>query len=190
MKRPFIKYSPLAIILLLLIIIGFYLIKARHQVTIDLALLDANSGEGLRMTRLHFIQNNPDEGMKWILDAEQGTSSKDMQHIQFEHFRLKLEPENGPSVELEGGGGEYDKNTYEINLQGDLQGITDTGYKILTNHMVFHQKERTIKSEEPVKIIGPFFSVEGKGLFMNMETDTLRVLSDVTTRIDKESLVL
>jgi LPS export ABC transporter protein LptC len=188
MKRPFIQYSPLAIMLLLFMIVGYYLIKAQQEGTAGVALHDMHSGEGLRMTQLHFIQNNPDEGMKWILDAEQGASSRDMQHIRFKHFRLRLEPEKGPSMELEGIGGEYDKTTHEINLQGNLQGVTNTGYRILTNHMVFHQKERIIRTKEPVKIIGPFFSVEGKGLFLNMETNTLRVLSDVTTRIDKESL--
>ncbi len=166
------------------------MIKAPKKFTEDQFLLETVAGDGLKMTNIHYIQNNPLEGVKWILDAREGASSKDMQRISFKTFRLKLEPQNGSSMELKGKSGEYDKRSNEINLRGDLYGMIDDEYKIFTDQLIIQQKEGYLRTEEPVRVIGPFFSIEGKGLFLNFEEETLRILSNVTTRIDRTSLVL
>jgi LPS export ABC transporter protein LptC len=190
MKRPFIKYSPLAVIILLILVIGYYLFRDEHLDKEAPFFQDKDSSEGLKMTKIHYTQNNPDEGVKWILDAEEGTSSNDIQHMAFKDFHLRLEPESGSSMELEGKGGEYDRRTQEISLSGALRGMTNNGYQIMTDHIVINQKEGYVRTEEPVKIIGPFFSIEGKGLLMNMETEKLSILSDVITFINRESVAL
>ncbi|MBN1850216.1 MAG: LPS export ABC transporter periplasmic protein LptC [Deltaproteobacteria bacterium] len=185
-----IRYSPLAVIILLILSIGFYLTKDRHSDTSPSFIQEQDSRDGLKGTNIHHIQNNPDNGVKWILHAEEVTSSTDMQHMMFKNFQIRLEPENGSSMELEGEGGEYNSRTQEINLWGALQGRTIDGYQILTDHMVIHQKERYLKTDEPVKIIGPFFSINGKGFFFNMETEIFSILSEVTTFIHRESVSL
>jgi len=184
------KYWPIAVIVLFLVVIGFYLIKARYENVEDLIVTDLISEEGLRLKNIHYIQNNPDESMKWVLDAKEVRFSKDRQHISFKNFRLKLEPEHRPSIELEGRGGNYNKGSSEISLRGDLHAYTDDGYRIITEHILYRQKEGYLKTEEPVKIIGPFFSVTGRGLYFNLEKETLRIMSDVTTLIKRKSFVL
>jgi lipopolysaccharide export system protein LptC len=46
-----------------------------------------------------------------------------------------------------------------------------------------------VSTEEPVKIFGPFFSVSGKGLIMDLEKESAKILSDVTTTIEQEFLI-
>jgi lipopolysaccharide export system protein LptC len=60
----------------------------------------------------------------------------------------------------------------------------------VTQRLQYKQKEGYLRTEEPVKIFGPFFSVVGRGLYLNPETETLRIFSDVTARIDGDSLIL
>ena len=190
-KKPQ-KYWPLLGIVILLIVISFYLIKARYNTIEESIVSYFVSEEGLRLENIHYIQNNPDEGVKWTLDAKEGKFSKDKLHISFKNFRLKLEREKRSTFELEGRGGDYNKASSEINLWGDLRGYTDNGYSIITERIFIKQNECYVKPEERVKIIGPFFSVTGQGLYFNLEGEILKVLSDVTTLIDmeKESLVL
>jgi LPS export ABC transporter protein LptC len=190
MKKTLFRYSPLAVIVFLFLVIGFYLIKAPKKFTDDRLWVETVSGDGIKMTNIHYIQNNPHEGVKWVLDAKEGASSKDMGHISFKTFQLKLEPQNGSSMELKGQGGEYDKRSNEINLRGDLYGMINGEYKIFTDHLIIRQKEGDLRTEEPVRIIGPFFSIEGKGLFLSFEEETLRIHSNVTTRINRTALVL
>jgi len=190
MNHPFIKYTPLAVIILLILVIGFYLTKDRQLNTSPSITQEKDSRDDLKGTNIYYTQTNPDEGVRWILHAEEVTSSTDMQHMMFKNFQLRLEPENGSLMELEGEGGEYDRKTQEINLWGALQGKTNDGYQIMTDHMVIHQKERYLRTDQPVKVIGPFFSIEGKGLFMNIETEMLSILSEVNTFINRESVAL
>ncbi|MBW2609170.1 MAG: LPS export ABC transporter periplasmic protein LptC [Deltaproteobacteria bacterium] len=190
MKKSPLKYWPIAAIMLFLMVIGFYLIRAQYESADNLIVTDLIPGEGLRLKNIQYIQNNPDEGVKWVLDAKEVRFSKDRQRISFKNFRLKLEPENSPSIELEGRGGDYNKDSSEISLRGDLHAYTDNGYRITTEHILYRQKEGYLNTEEPVKITGPFFTLTGRGLYLNLEKETLRVISDVETLIKRESFAL
>ena len=160
--------------MILFIVIFFYMIRARYNTVEEAIVSYLVSGEGLRLENIHYIQNNPDEGVKWTLDAKEGKFSKDKRHISFKSFRLKLERESRPTFKLEGRGGDYDKVSSEINLWGDLCGYTDNGYSIITERIFIKQNECYVKSEERVKIIGPFFTVTGKGLYFNLEGEILK----------------
>jgi len=190
MKKFFKKHWPLMGIGMLLIVIGFYLIEFQNEMVQMPMLTDHNSGEGIRLKDIHYTQTNPAEGVKWVLDAQGVEFSKDRQSFSFRNFRLKLEPKNSPVIELEGENGDYDKTAGEINLYGDLQGYTDNGYRIISEHVTFKNKEGSLQTDEPVKIIGPFFSADGQGLYFNMERETLIINSNITTLIDKKALVL
>ncbi|UCF84174.1 MAG: LPS export ABC transporter periplasmic protein LptC [Desulfobacteraceae bacterium] len=184
------KHWPLLGIGILLLVLSLYIIRSQKPTMKESLPPDAVTQEGLKLENISYTQNDPDEGMKWILDAKEVRFSKDKTFFSFRNFRLKLQAENRPRVELEGKRGDYDKNSGEINLRGDLRGHTDNGYRIITDHILYKEKEGYFKTDEPVKIFGPFFSVAGRGLYFNPEKEILRIISDVTTRINRDSLVL
>ena len=186
MKRLLTKHWPLIGIAILIIVVSFYLIKAKDEIIKAPILAKFDSEEGLKLNNIHYTQDDPDKGVKWTLDAKEVKFSKDRQSFSFRNFLLKLEPENKPSMELTGENGDYDKNSGEINLRGDLKGSTDNGYRIFANHILYQQKEGYLKTEEPVIINGPFFSINGQGFHVNLNQETLRITSDVTTRINSE----
>jgi LPS export ABC transporter protein LptC len=189
MKRFFRKHWPLVGIALLILTVGFYLGRARKEIVRKPVLADVASGEAVKLADIHFTQHTPGGGMKWTLDAREVTISLDRQRFSFNDFRLKLEPQNRPSVELEGKRGDYDKASGEIKVRGDLRGQTENGYTIMTDQAVFKQKEGLLETDEPVRITGPSLSVEGTGLRYRVETEDLNIHSDVTTRIDVRSLI-
>ena len=175
-------------LVVLLTLISYYLIKSRHEIMEDLILTAQVSDKGLKLENIHYIQNSPDEGVKWVLEAKEVEFSRDRTIMSFRHFRLKLNPKNRTAIQLKGEGGDYDKRSSELNLRGDLQGQTENGYRIFTDHILYSQKEGYLKTDKPVKIIGPFFSMAGQGLYLNLDGETLSIMSDVTTLINRESL--
>lgn len=190
MTHLFKKHWPLIGIAVLFLVVGLYIIGARKDMVKAPGLSDIVGEEGLKLKNISYAQNDSNKGMRWTLDAQEVKFSKDKTYISFKDFRLKLRPLNRPTVELEGKRGDYDRNSGEINLHGDLQAYTDNGYRIITEHILYKEKEGYLKTEKPVTILGPFFSVSGRGLYYNPEKETLRILSDVTTRIARESLIL
>ena len=190
MIRFFKKYWPLLGIAILLVVVGLYMVGAQKEIIKKSLLLDIVGEEGVKLKNVSYAQDDPNKGMKWTLDAKEVKISKDSTFISFKHFKLKLKPNDRPWVELTGERGDYDKNSGEINLHGDLQAHTDNGYQLITEHILYKEKEGYLKTEEPVRIFGPFFSVAGRGLYYNVEKETLRIFSNVTTRITKDSLIL
>ena len=190
MTRLFKKHWPLLGIGLLLLVVALYMMGAQKVLMKEAILPDIMGEEGLKLKNISYAQNDPNQGMSWTLDAKEVKISKDKTFISFKDFLLKLKPQDRPWVELKGKRGDYDTNTGEINLHGDLEAHTDNGYRIITDHVLYKEKEGYLKTEEPVKIFGPFFSVAGRGLYFNPEKETLRIYSNVTTRITKDSLIL
>lgn len=190
MKKHLKKYWPIFGLAVISLIVVYYLINARTGDIKDSIISRLIPEEGIRLENIQYIQNNPDEGMKWTLNAREVKFSKDRQHISFEDFKLRLEPENKPPVELVGQQGTYNKSLDEIQLRGRIRGVFEDGYRIDAERLLYQQRKRALKSDDFVRITGPFFSIQGKGLRVDLERKNFQILSDVTTIIDRETLIL
>jgi LPS export ABC transporter protein LptC len=182
MKKIPLKYLPVMGIIILFIVIGFFLFKSGSGIKVAV-LKKIKTDEGFIIGEVHY--NDPSyQGTRCVLDAVRVTLSKDKLLSSFDSFRLKLVPLNNPSIEIKGNKGVYDQNAKELNLRGNLQVSSDNGYSIYTEHITYSLKDGVLKSDEPVRIAGPFFSASGKGLLINPENNTYEIISDVTTLIE------
>jgi LPS export ABC transporter protein LptC len=92
-------------------------------------------------------------------------------------------------LEVKGKRAEYNKDRGEISLWGGLEGSSGNGYRISTERVVINEKKRHLRTDESVQISGPYFKVTGRGLFVDFEKETLKILSNVTTILNKERLI-
>ena len=189
MKSSLTRQWPLIGLGLVVALVAFYLIRSGKEYTQRSFLWEAMSGDGAKLKDIHYTQDDPDKGLKWVLDAREVRFSEDKKSILFHDFHLKMEPENRPYFELNGKRGDYSRDSGEINLWGNLEGFSGNGYRIVTEHLLINEKRGHVSTEKPVKIFGPFFSVAGQGLFVDLEKERLRILSDVTTILDQGSLI-
>jgi LPS export ABC transporter protein LptC len=183
------KSLPLIGVVFLFAVIGFFLVKTDTEepekkipkVTIPKADI---SSENFKVT-----ETDPDKGTKLTLEADEGSYSlEDEGSGRFKRFSLKYQTNNVLDFELEGASGEIDRAKNEINLTGGLKGKTGDGYIIYTERITIKQKENCIKSDEAVIVEGPFFRITGKGLYMNLEKKTLKILKDVNSIFDTGAL--
>jgi LPS export ABC transporter protein LptC len=188
MKILFKKHWPLLGLGALLLLVAFYLAKSAKDIVKTTAFLkDVVSGEGLKLKDIHYRQDDPDEKVKWFLDAEEVQFSEDRKIIRFYNFKLKVEPEGKDKFKLNGKRGNYFKDSGKIELWGNLKGFYGSDYKIFTEHMLVTEKSGLLHTEKPVKIFGPFFNVKGRGLFADLKNGKIKILSNVTTIINEET---
>jgi len=190
MNKFFRKHWPLVAMSLLLAAMTVYLFQARREPVEQKAAQDKESEEGIRLKDIHYVQDDPAHKVNWALDASEAKLSKDQQFVTFLNFHLTLKPENKPVVTVKGKQGEFDKRTGRLVLQGDLIGETEDGYRFTTEQAVYHHKEGYLEADQAVKISSAFFSIEGKGLLLDLGKEKLQILSNATTLIYGEPPIL
>ena len=168
---------------LLLAAMTVYLFQARRGPVEQKAAQDKESEEGIRLKDIHYVQDDPAHKVKWTLDASEAKLSKDQQFVTFVNFHVTLKPQDKPVVTVQGKQGEFDKRSGRLVLQGDLVGETEDGYRFATEQAVYHHKEGTLETDQAVKISGAFFSIDGKGLLLDLGKEKLQILSNATTLI-------
>ena len=172
----------------MLLVVGFYFAKAGKDFIKTTAFLkDVISGKGVELKDIHYRQDDPDEKIKWVLDAKEVRFSEDKKTIRFFDFYLEVDAEGRPGFSLRGEKGTYFKDIGKIELRGKLDGSYGTEYRFLTEYVVINEKKGTVNNEEPVEIFGPFFTVKGKGLFADLSEKKIKILSDAVTTIDREA---
>lgn len=174
----------------ILAVMTAYLFQATKEPVKQATPQEKESEEGIRLKDIHYVQDDPAQKVKWVLDASEAKLSKDQQVVTFSNFLVTLLPENRPTVTLKGKQGEFDKRTGRLVLQGELMGRTEDGYRFSTEQAVYNHKEGFLETDRDVKISGAFFSVEGKGLFLDVSKEKLQIHSNVTTMIQGEPPVL
>jgi LPS export ABC transporter protein LptC len=184
---PFLKkHWPLVGITLLLLVAALYIFGTPKSGDEGARFTDMVLEKGVDLTEnITITQENPDKGVKWVLDAKEVKFSDNQATYSGIDFRVRLELEDGAKVELKGERGDYDANSGEITLRGNVNGQTEDGYRFVTDHLLYREKKGSLDTDAPVKIFGPFFSVSGQGLDFNQEEEVLRILADVTTHISQ-----
>jgi LPS export ABC transporter protein LptC len=166
-----------------------YLVMSGRQVIGERLLGNLLPEEGLKLKDIHYTQDDVERGLKWVLDAEEVTLTQDNESLVFHDFILQLESKERAPVKLVGKKGHFNRTTGVMELWGDLEARSEDGYCFKTDHLLFNQKTGIITTESEVEVEGPFFSVEGQGLFVDLNQKDVKVMSNVTTRVHEKALL-
>ena len=188
MIKHFKKQWPIIGIMVILLVVASYLVKFGRKVIQEPDFNVVIDGEGIKLKDIHFTQNDLTKGLEWVLDAKEVKSSLDKNTVLFQDFHLKLKPQNRPFIKFKGNEGVYTRKSGEINLWGELEGYSEDGYRFITERVLFNEKTGFLTTNKPVKISGPFFTVTGKGLYVDLKKERLKISSDVTAILNNESL--
>jgi LPS export ABC transporter protein LptC len=165
----------------LIALAAFFLARSGKDSEDRSSLPELVPGEGVKLKEVRYRQDDPDRGLKWALDASEVLFSDDNDRVFFKNFVLRLEPVSRPPMRLTGGEGEYIRKTGIIMLKGQVEGVSDDGYRIITEGVTIEEKTKRARSDSPVKAWGPFFTIQGNGLFVDLEEEIFRINKEVTT---------
>src|SRR6185503_17082290 len=79
--------------------------------------------------------------------------------------------------------GSRTKNFLLANRSEPLVIYTQSGYTIYTNHLVWTDQTREIRTQDPVHIVGNGLDVKGRGLLGHLDTEEFEVLEDVHVEV-------
>lgn len=182
-RGAFIRLIPFLVAGILIAIAAFLFIRSDKDRGNRSSLPEIVPGEGVKLKEVRYRQDDPDRGLKWALDAAEVVFSEENEKVFFKDFLLNLEPAERGAVRLTGKDGEYDRRRGIIILKGVVEAESKDGYRIVTQDVTINERARRAESDAPVRAWGPFFTVEGTGLYADLETRTFKLRKDVVTTV-------
>jgi len=128
-----------------------------------------------------FTQSKGDV-VQWQVQAKQARLFEQDKRAVLREVAFTFYGTGGDEVTVHGEEGTLDtatKNFRLINRQTPIIVRTRSGYTIYTNHLVWTDQAREIRTEDAVRIVGHGLEVKGQGLLGRMETEEFEVLQDV-----------
>ena len=120
--------------------------------------------------------------VQWQVQAKQARLFEQDKRAVLRDVALTFYGAGGDEVTVHGEEGTLDtatKNFRLANRQTPIVVETRSGYTIYTNHLVWTDEAREIRTEDPVRMVGHGLEVRGHGLIGRMESEEFEVLQDV-----------
>jgi len=159
---------PIAGIVFLLMIAAFFLFKVPHLVMVSSTTSNLVPGESLKVSDVKYSQ-----------DYKNGEG----EIVALKDVFLKLDSVEKNSFTIKGNEGDYFRESGKIILKGDVIGRSANGYQIETSLLIYSQKDESVETDQPIRVVGPFFRVEGDGLYIDLKTKKFMVKENVCTTV-------
>jgi LPS export ABC transporter protein LptC len=186
-KLP-LKYLPIAGIVILLVIVGYFF-KMGFKGGESAVKNASPPEEQTTVKNFRVAEDNLDKKIRYILEADEGIYSEDNKQVSLKDFRLEIQPLDGnqdlKSMEITGEKGVYNEETKEVVGEGDIQGHSQSGYNIFTEYILYGKTDCIVRTDKPVRLTGPYFSVTGKGLIFDTQKDTIKIFPETHTSIEE-----
>ncbi len=134
-----------------------------------------------RISEFSFTQTKGDV-VQWQVQAKHARLFEQEKRALLDVVDVTLYGEKGKELTVSGEEGTLDtatKNFMLMNRADPLVVETAGGYTIYTNHLVWTDAAREIRTDDPVKIIGNGLAVTGRGLLGRLDSEEFEVLEDV-----------
>jgi len=134
-----------------------------------------------KLEQLIFTKSKGDV-VQWQVQAKQARLFEHDKRAVLHDVAFTFYGTGGDEVTVHGEEGTLDtatKNFRLMNRQTPIVVETRSGYTIYTNHLVWTDQTREIRTEDPVRMVGHGLEVKGQGLLGRMESEEFEVLQNV-----------
>lgn len=142
---------------------------------IDLALQD-----------LHYTHS--EAGVKrWTLDADKAEYLKESSLAKLEKVNLTyFQTRSFGDIYLEADQGRLNQASRELDIWGDVVLTTDNGEKFYTERLHYDERERSLTTEDPVRIVSPRLELTGVGMKVEIDRGYMIVKDRVRALLQPE----
>ena len=134
-----------------------------------------------KISQFEFTQTKGDV-VQWQVQAKYARLFEQEKRALLSQVDVTLYGLKGKELTVSGDEGTLDTATKDFALMNKVEPLivrTGGGYTIYTNHLVWTDATREIRTRDPVRIIGHGLSVTGRGLLGHLESEEFEVLEDV-----------
>mgnify|MGYP002400230385 CR=1 FL=1 len=176
------RRTLLAASVLLAVFLGYLLIRNTDSIPTDHSIAHEPMEQAdAKLSEFLFTQSKG-ELVQWQVQAKQARVFEQEKRALLHDVALTFYGGDGEKVTVHGEEGAFDTASKDFVLSNREKPVTVTttsGYTIHTNHLVWTDKSREIRTDDPVRIVGHGLEIQGRGLLGRMESEEFEVLHDV-----------
>lgn len=141
-----------------------------------------SSNADVVVNNVHYTEDK-DGKKQWELEALKAQYFKEGDLTIFEDVNLTLYAKNGRIYVIKGKNGKLMNETKDVEVNGNVTVTSEDGYKMNTESLKYTASGKQITTNDKVSLTGPKMDVEGIGLLIDMNRETVSVLKNVRTVI-------
>lgn len=144
---------------------------------------EAPPGDSQASLSLHGVQLTETAGdeTRWDLRAAEGEYFKDRQITLLRDVEVTFFTRDGRTLTLRGDAGRLATDTKDIALTGNVVAISSDGYRVTTEALEYSNRDRTIRGDGPVEMVGEAVDVSGVGVTIRVEEQTVSIPEQVSS---------
>ena len=141
-----------------------------------------NGSADMRLEKVRFVEDK--HGQKtWELEAKSVHQYQEENTMVLEDIKVTFYAKEGRTLLLTGKQGKIYQDSKNVELTGDIVLTSSDGYQLKTQSVSYQHAENILSTSDPVEIEGEQLRLTGKGMLVNTEAKTLKILSQVKTQL-------
>src|SRR4030043_497249 len=141
----------------------------------------STDGADARLEKIRFVEDK--HGQKtWELEAKSIQQYQDQNIMVLEDIKVTFYAKEGRTFFLTGKQGKVHQDSKNVDLVGDVVLTSSDGYELKTHSVAYRHLEKIVSTSDPVEIEGEQIRLTGKGMLVNIENKTFKILSQAKTQ--------
>jgi LPS export ABC transporter protein LptC len=125
----------------------------------------------------------------WELEANSVNQYEAQNIMVLEDVKATFYTKEGRILYLTSKQGKLYQDSKNVDLIGDVVLTSNDGYQLKTQSAFYRHAENIVSTPDPVEIEGEQVHLTGKGMLVNVEAKTVRILSQVKTHLKGKNKV-
>jgi len=183
------RKTKVVILLLIVFVAGIVLVSLRTSLrarkvseAVEKVTKVSTEGADMQLKKIRFVEDK--QGQKtWELEAESVHQYQEQNMMVLEDVKVTFYAKEGRIIYLTGKQGKVYQDSKNVDLLGDVVLTSSDGYQLKTHSASYRHSEKTVSTSDPVEIEGEQLRLTGKGMLVNVEAKTFKILSQVKTQL-------
>lgn len=142
----------------------------------------STEGADMRLEKVRFVEDK--HGQKtWELEAKSARQYQNQNMMVLEDVKVIFYGKGGRTVSLTGKEGKVYQDSKNMELVGNVELTSDDGYRLKTHSVSYRHSDKIASTSDPVEIEGEQIQLTGKGMLVNIEAKTFKILAQVKTQL-------
>jgi len=139
----------------------------------------------MNLEKVHFVE---DKGGKktWELEAQSVQQYEDQNLLILRDVKVTVYTKEGRSFVISGKEGRVHQDSKDAELSGNVILTSNDGYQLRTQSVAYDHQTKRVTTPDLVEIQGDQIRVQGKGMVVDMEARTFRIMNQVKTQWRRE----